>query len=159
MMEALHVLRRKRMLTRMSPTVLDLLAMKNSAVVFACLPETTVAEACRTLRDRRVGCLVVARAGEVQGIFSAGDVVTGVVAEGRDPATVTVVDVMSREVATVTLEASSQHAEALLRGHRLRYLPVVGPRGLLGLVSLGDIARYYAARERDAASPSSAAPC
>ena len=135
----------------MSPTVRELLAMKNSAVVFACPPETTVAEACLTLRDRRVGCLVVARAGEVQGIFSAGDVVTGVVAEGRDPATVTVADVMSCDVATVTLDATSQHAAALLRGHRLRYLPVVGPRGLLGLVSLGDIARYYALRERSAA--------
>jgi len=140
----------------MSPTVRDLLAMKNSAVVFACPPETTVAEACLTLRDRRVGCLVVERAGEVQGIFSEGNVVTGVVAEGRDPATVTVADVMSREVATVTLDASSQHAAALLRGRRLRYLPVVGPRGLLGVVSLGDIARYYALRERYAA-PS--APC
>ena len=131
--------------------------MKNCAVVFACPPETTVAEACRTLRDRRVGCLVVARAGEVQGIFSEGDVVTGIVAEGRDPATVTVAEVMTRDVATVDLEASSEHAEALLRGHRLRYLPVVGPRGLLGVVSLGDIARYYAAEERSAASFSSAA--
>ena len=142
----------------MSPTVRDLLAMKNSAFVFACPPETTVAEACRTLRDRRVGCLVVARAGEVQGIFSERDVVTGVVAEGKDTATVTVAEVMSREVATVSLEASSQDAEALLRGHRLRYLPVVGSRGLLGLISLGDIARYYAARERSA-GPSSGAPC
>lgn len=137
------------MLTAMSPSVRDLLAMKNSAVVFACPPETTVAEACLTLRDRRVGCLVVARAGEVQGIFSAGDVVTGVVAEGRDPATVTVGEVMARDVATVTLDASSDDAQVLLRRHRLRHLPVVGPRGLLGVVSLGDIARYYAVRERN----------
>src|SRR5512142_2108194 len=107
----------------MSPTVLDLLAMKNSAVVFACPPETTVAEACLTMRDRRVGCLVVASGGDVQGIFSAGDVVTGVVAEGRDPARVTVAEVMSRDVATVTLEATSQQAAALLRGRRMRYLP------------------------------------
>jgi IMP dehydrogenase len=145
------------MLRRMSPTVRDLLAMKNSAVVFACPPDTTVAEACVTLRDRRVGCLVVAREGEVQGILSESDVVTGVVAERRDPATLTVSEVMSREVATVTLEASTQHAAALLRGHRLRYLPVVGPRGLLGVVSLGDIARYYAMRERCAAPPAAAA--
>ncbi|HET9595369.1 MAG TPA: CBS domain-containing protein [Anaeromyxobacteraceae bacterium] len=137
----------------MSPTtVRDLLDMKNSAVVFACPPETTVAEACLTLRDRRVGCLVVAREGEVQGIFSAGDVVTGVVAEGRDPAAVTVAEVMSRDVPTVTLEASSQDAAALLRQRRQRYLPVVGPRGLLGVVSLGDIALYYAVKERSAAS-------
>ncbi len=138
----------------MSPTVLDLLAMKNSAVVFACAPETTVAEACLTLRDRRVGCLIVARAGEVQGIFSERDAVTAVVAEGRDPATVTVGEVMSREVATITLDASSADAEALLRARHMRYLPVVGPRGLLGVVSVGDIARYYAVRERDdGASP------
>ena len=142
----------------MSPTVRDLLAMKNSAFVFACPPETTVVEACRTLRDRRVGCLVVARAGEVQGIFSERDVVAGVIAEGRDTTTVTVGEVMSREVATVTLEATSQDAEALLRGRRARYLPVVGSRGLLGVVSLGDIARYYAARERNARS-CSGAPC
>jgi CBS domain-containing protein len=100
----------------------------------------------------------VAREGQVQGIFSESDVVTGVVAERRDPATVTVAEVMSREVATVALDASAQEAAALLRGHRLRHLPVVGPRGLLGVVSLGDIARYYAMRERHAAS-SPSAPC
>jgi CBS domain-containing protein len=134
----------------MSPTVLDLLAMKNSAVVFACPPETTVAEACLAMRDRRVGCLVVARGGDLEGIFSEGDVATGVVAEGRDPASVTVADVMSRGVATVTLEASCDDAAALLRRRRQRYLPVVGSRGLVGLVSLGDLARYYALRERSA---------
>jgi CBS domain-containing protein len=133
-----------------TPTVLDLLAMKNSAVVFACPPETTVAEACLTLRDRRVGCLVVAREGEVQGIFSEADVVSGVVAEGKDPARVTVGEVMARDVATVALEATSQDAERLLRRRHQRYLPVVGPRGLLGVVSMGDLARYYALRERQA---------
>jgi CBS domain-containing protein len=147
------------MLSRMSPTVRDLLAMRNSVVVFACPPDTTVAEACVTLRDRQVGCLVVAREGEVQGIFSESDVVTRVVARRRNPATVTVAEVMTHEVPTVTLEASTQDAAALLRGHRLRHLPVVGPRGLLGVVSLGDIARYYAMQERDAASSPSAARC
>lgn len=140
------------MLSRMTATVRDVLAMRNSVVVFACPPDTTVAEACVTLRERRIGCLVVARDGEVQGIFSETDVVSGVVAQRRNPATVTVAEVMSCEVPTVTLEASTVHAAALLRGHRLRHLPVVGPRGLLGVVSLGDLARYYAFQERDAAS-------
>jgi CBS domain-containing protein len=135
----------------MSPTVRDLFAMRNSVVVYECPPDITVAEACVMLRERRVGCLVVARDGEVQGIFSENDVVTRVVAEQRHPATVTVAEVMSRGVPTLTLEASTEHAAALLRGHRVRHLAVVGPRGLLGVVSLGDIARYYAMQERFAA--------
>jgi CBS domain-containing protein len=144
------------MLSRMSPTVRDVLAERNSVVVYACPPDTTVAEACVTLRERRIGCLVVARAGEVQGIFSESDVVSRVVAERRHPATVTVAEVMSRGVPTLTLDASTEHAAVLLRGHRLRHLPVVGPRGLLGVISLGDIARYYAMQERYAASASAA---
>ena len=132
----------------MTATVRDLLAMKNSAVVFTCTPETSVYEACRVLRDRRVGCLVVVRGAEVQGLLSERDVVVRVVAEGLDPAATRVQDVMARQVATVPLDARCPDVDALLRERRVRYLPVVGGRGLLGVVSLGDVARFYAARER-----------
>jgi CBS domain-containing protein len=138
----------------MSASARDLLAMKNSAVVFTCAPDTSVAEACRMLRDRRVGCLVVVRADEVQGLLSERDVVARVVAEGLDPAATCVREVMLREVATVTLETPCAKVEALLRERHIRHLPVVGARGLLGVVSLGDVARFYAARER--ALPASA---
>ncbi len=132
----------------MPATARDLLAMKNSAVVFTCSPETSVYEACRMLRDRRVGCLVVVQGAEVQGLLSERDVVTRLVASGLDPAMTRVQDVMDRQVATVPLDACCQDVQALLRERRVRHLPVVGGRGLLGVVSLGDVARFYAARER-----------
>jgi CBS domain-containing protein len=134
----------------MSATTRDLLAMKNSAVVFTCAPEDSVAEACRVLRDRRVGCLVVVRDAGVEGLLSERDVVTRVVAQGLDPAATRVRDVMEQHVATVPLDAPCRLVETTLRDRRARYLPVVGSRGLLGVVSLGDLARFHAARERDA---------
>ena len=102
----------------MTATVRDLLAMKNSAVVFTCTPETSVYEACRVLRDRRVGCLVVVRGAEVQGLLSERDVVVRVVAEGLDPAATRVQDVMARQVATVPLDARCPDVDALLRERR-----------------------------------------
>jgi CBS domain-containing protein len=132
----------------MTATARDLLAMKNSAVVYTCAPETTVDEACRVLRERRVGCLVVACGGEVQGLFTARDVAVRVVAEGLDPARTSVGEVMAREVALAPLELPIEQVEATMRRGRVRHLPVVGDRGLLGLVSLGDVARFYALRER-----------
>ena len=132
----------------MPATARDLLAMKNSAVVYTCAPETTVAEACRVLRERRVGCLVVARGGAVEGIFTDRDVVVGVVAAGLDPARTTVADVMARDVEVAPLDLPVGDVESTLRRRRARHLPVVGERGLLGLVSLGDVARYYALVER-----------
>jgi CBS domain-containing protein len=132
----------------MNATARDLLAMKNSAVVFSCSPDTTILEACRILRDRRVGCLVVVRGSEIQGLLSERDVVARVVAQGLDPSSTRAKEVMAPPVSTVSLDTRCDEVEALLRQRRTRHLPVVGARGLLGVVSLGDVARFYASRER-----------
>jgi CBS domain-containing protein len=134
----------------MTATARDLLGMKNSAVVYTCSPEATVADACRVLRERRVGCLVVARGGAVQGLFTERDVVTRVVAAGLDAGVTRVREVMTRDVEVAPLELPVEAVEAVLRRRRVRHLPVVGERGLLGVVSLGDLARFHALRERAA---------
>jgi len=135
----------------MRATARDLLAAKNSAVVYTCPADASVAEACRLLADRRVGALVVLEGSEVRGLFTEREVATRVVAHGLDPARTPVRDVMVREIATVPLHASVDEVELLLRRRRVRHLPVVGGRGLLRIVSLGDLARYYALRERASA--------
>ena len=134
----------------MNVTARDLLAMKNSAVVYTCAPETSVAEACRTMRDRRVGALVVSREGAVQGVVAERDVAMGVVAQGLDPAVTRVRDVMARDVEPIPLDLPVQEVEVALRRRRVHHLPVLGERGLLGVVSLGDVARFYALRDRSA---------
>ena len=132
----------------MTATARDLLAMKNSAVVYTCPAGATVAEACRLLAERRVGALVVVEGSAVVGLFTERDVATRVVAAGLDPAWTHVADVMLTDVPTVPLHATVGEVELLLRRRRVRHLPVVGSRGLLGVVSLGDVARFHAARER-----------
>ncbi len=141
----------------MTATARDLLAAKNSAVVFSCSPDTSVLEACRALRDRRVGCLGVVRGAEIQGLVSEREVVARVVAGGLDPPSTRVSEVMTCPVATVTLETRCSEVASLLRQRRVHHLPVVGARGLMGVVSLGDIARFYASRERSLAATEAAA--
>lgn len=145
----------------MTATARDLLAMKNSAVVYTCSPETSIDEASRIMRDWRVGSLVVVRDGAVEGILTERDVVKEVVAEGIDPTRVRVRDVMQHEVPMVWLDAEIGAVEATLRGRRAHYVPVVAERGLVGVISIGDLARFQAARaralaERDPETASSA---
>lgn len=132
------------------PTARDVLATKNSAVVYTCPAGATVVEACRLLAERRVGALVVVDEREVQGLLSEREV-TLAVAQARDPARTSVREVMRRDVATVPLNAPLDEVERILRSRRVRHLPVVGPLGLLGVVSQGDVARFYALRERASA--------
>jgi CBS domain-containing protein len=136
-------------------SVRDLLARKNSAFVYTCSPATTLAEACRLLRERRVGSLVVVEDGACEGLLSDREVVRAVAA-GRDPTRTPVREVMAAEVPAIGLETSLDDAAVLLRRGRLRHLLVTGPRGLLGVVSQGDLARFYALRDRASAEAAAA---
>ena len=46
-------------------------------------PTATVKDACRAMRDRRVGAVLVTESGRLVGIFTGRDVVARVLAEGR----------------------------------------------------------------------------
>lgn len=133
----------------MSSNAKDLLATKNAAVVFTCQPETTVQEASRLMSMRRIGALVVTERDAVTGIFSERDVMMRVVAQGRDASTTRVGEVMTGDVITISPDTPIDDVEAIMRRHRIRHLPVVGDRGLLGLVSIGDVLVFHAESRKE----------
>ena len=134
----------------MSSTAMNLLATKNASVVFTCSKDATVQEAAKLMSMRRVGALVVTDGGQaLQGIFSERDVMMRVVAEGRDAARTRVGEVMTTEVITISPETSIEDVEAIMRRHRVRHLPIVGDRGLVGLVSIGDVLVHHAESRKE----------
>jgi len=138
-------------------TARDLLAEKNSSVVYTCAPETPVAEACRLMEARRIGSLLVTRDSQVLGIFTEWDVVARVVAAGRDAAATRVSDVMTPEVVMVGPDEPIHRLERLMRQRRFRHLPVAGPGGrLLGILSVGDVAAWRASPGLLASPPAGA---
>jgi CBS domain-containing protein len=138
-------------------TARDLLAEKNSSVVYTVPPETPVAEACRLMEARRIGSLLVTRESRVEGIFTEWDVVARVVAAGRDAAATRVAEVMTREVVMVGPDEPISRMEKLMRSRRFRHLPVAGPGGrLLGILSIGDVAAWRASPGLPASAPADA---
>src|SRR5690349_7487864 len=67
-------------------------------VVNAVQPGATVADAVQTMRDRKVGIVSVLDGDRLIGLLSERDVVRRVVADGRDPVSVDVDEVMTREI-------------------------------------------------------------
>ena len=128
----------------MPATARDLLAEKNSSVVYTIGADVTVIEACRVMLERRIGSLLVTSEARVEGIFTEWDVLARVVAAGRDPAATRVGEVMSREVVMVPPDEPLHRVEQLMRARRFRHLPVSGERGLLGILSIGDVAAWRA---------------
>jgi CBS domain-containing protein len=82
------------------------------------------------------------------GIFSERDVMSRVVLVGLDPKRTCVGEVMTRDVVCVETDVSPDEAMAIITNRRLRHLPVVEGRRVVGVVSIGDLVRW-AIRDRE----------
>jgi CBS domain-containing protein len=105
-------------------------------------PEETVIEAVDLMCRARVGALLVMQSNTLVGIFSERDVMSRVVLVGLDPKRTCVGDVMTRGVVCVEIDVSPDEAMAIITDRRMRHLPVVDGRKVVGVVSIGDLVRW-----------------
>lgn len=103
-------------------------------------PEATILEAAEVMRREDIGDVIVAQPDRLQGILTDRDIVVRVLAEGRDPSQTRVGEVCSRDLVTIAPEESVGKAVRLMRDKAVRRLPVVEGDGIVGMLTLGDIA-------------------
>jgi CBS domain-containing protein len=104
-------------------------------------PETTLQDAAARMKSLDVGPLPVCEGDRPVGIVTDRDIVVRAIAEGRDPRTTRVQDVMTREVVSVGENDDVKDAARLMKQHQIRRVIVAGAdKGVTGIVSLGDIA-------------------
>jgi CBS domain-containing protein len=105
-------------------------------------PDNTLVEAAGLMRELDVGALPVCDGDRVTGLVTDRDIVLRGTADGRDPNTTAVRDVMSGSVIVVSADQAVEEVVRLMEDRQIRRVPVLGRNGrLVGIVSLGDIAR------------------
>jgi CBS domain-containing protein len=108
-----------------------------------CPEDTTAADAARKMADQDVGALPVCGSdGRLSGVVSDRDLAVKVVAEGRDPSSVKLSELIGGgEVVTIGADDSVEEAIRTMKEHAVRRLPVIDGTDLVGMVSQADIAR------------------
>jgi len=102
----------------------------------------TVKEAAEVMNKFEIGCLIAVRKGKAVGIITERDLLKRVVAEARDVNKTKVKDVMSSPLVVVEPDLDLEEAVKLMFQMKIKKLPVVDGKRLVGLVSLTDIARF-----------------
>jgi CBS domain-containing protein len=104
---------------------------------------TTIGEAARVMKERRIGCVLVEDGGKLVGIFTERDILTKLVGTGYDPAKVRVDGVMTRNPETLTPEDPIAFAMQLMSVGGFRHVPLVdADRRPVGILSVKDIVDY-----------------
>ena len=112
--------------------------VKRQRIVTA-VAKTTVLEAARMMKKAKVGAVMVLdEGGQLAGIFTERDAVFRVIAESRDPAHLTLKDVMTAHPQFIAPDKPFAHALLMMFENGFRHVPVVENGRPIGMVSARD---------------------
>lgn len=106
-------------------------------------PDTPVRTVAQHLRNESVGVMVVTDdIGNLRGIISERDLARGMAELAEGVFSKTAADLMTAEVVTCAPEDLVAGVARVMTQRRIRHLPVMTGRKLVGLVSIGDVLKH-----------------
>lgn len=110
-----------------------------NAKVISVEPTASVVDAAKTMIQEQVGPLPVVEGERAVGMVTDRDLIARVVAEGRDPNTLTVNDVATTELVTIRPDQDVDEARQLMQQRQLDRLLVTEGDLLVGIISESDV--------------------
>ena len=122
--------------------------------VVTCTSEDTIVEVAQLMKNEDIGPVLIVDdhdANTLVGIITDRDIVLKVIADGQDPKTTRVGEVLSKKLVTCHPNDDVDVAMKAMAQFQLRRIPVVGDKmKLLGIISQADLATRVDAPEKTA---------
>src|SRR2546421_10506657 len=107
-----------------------------------------VAYAAKMMKDEDVGFAPIVEGDRLIGTVTDRDIVVKVIADGKDPQSVSVREIASTDLVTVDPQQDLDEALRLMARHQVRRVPVVEEDGrLVGVLAQADVAQEADAAE------------
>nr|ACU14498.1 unknown [Glycine max] len=118
-----------------------------------CTTDDTVYDAVKSMTQNNVGALVVVKSDAnkaITGIITERDYLRKIIVQGRSSKSTKVGDIMTEEnkLITVTPDTKVLQAMQLMTDNRIRHIPVIDEKGMIGMVSIGDVVRAVVREHR-----------
>lgn len=121
-------------------TIKEILAVKGNQV-YTIDPSTFIIDAVKEMAEKKVGALIVLKDDKVKGVITEQDYTRRVILKDRDSEKTNVKDVMTKQVAIIKPEQSTNEGLAIMTDKCVRHLPVIEDGKLVGLISIGDLVK------------------
>ena len=109
--------------------------------VWSVHPDDSVFDAIKKMSDKNVGALVVLVDDQVVGIITERHYARHVILEGKSSPETPVRDIMTSPVVCTQTGQTIPECMAVMSEKRIRHLPVIDQKQLVGLVSIGDLVK------------------
>jgi len=112
------------------------------ATVWSIGPQATVFEAIKLMADKNVGALLVMSGEKLEGVLSERDYTRKIALRGKSSKETRVREILSSDVVSATPTHSVEECMRLMTEHRVRHLPVLDGKKVVGIISIGDLVNW-----------------
>jgi len=120
-------------------TVRKILEQKADFSVYSVVPQQSILSAAQLMKAHNIGAAPVMKDGKLIGMISERDILNQVTGPGIDPRDLTVSQVMSDTITTISPDETWDDCLIKMGAAHCRHLPVMEQGEVLGIVSLRDI--------------------
>ncbi len=129
----------------------DILRQK-SPDIYTIKSTGTVFEAVQLMVDKNVGALLVMKGKDLHGVVTERDYLRKVMVQGKSSKKISVDSIMTEKLICVSPDNSVTEALRLMTGERIRHLPVLEGKRIMGMVSIGDLVKWVISAQDSALS-------
>jgi len=109
--------------------------------IISIVEEASVYDAVKLMADRGVGSLLVMDGDELKGIVTERDYARKAIIKGRSSESTQVREIMTTDLVTTTSAQTVNECMTIMSERRIRHLPVMSGREVVGMISIGDLVK------------------
>lgn len=130
-------------------TTVGAVLKQKSGKILSIAPEDSVYRAIEIMAEKSVGALLVMEGDLLVGIVSERDYARKVVLQGHTSKRMTVVEIMTSPVITVTPRHTVGECMRIITDSHIRHLPVTEDGSVVGVLSIGDLVNFVITEQQE----------
>jgi len=111
-------------------------------------PDRPVIDALIIMAEYKIGALLVMQKNKLLGIISERDYAREIVLKGKSSKECLIEEVMTKDLITIDANDTYDKGLEIMTENRIRHLPVVENEKVIGMLSLGDLAKETITHQR-----------
>ena len=111
--------------------------------VVTCDVKDTIQSVARTMRKKKIGCLIVLKGKNPVGIVTERDVAWEGVANNLNCCIINVKEITSSPLKSISPDADIYYADAVMEKNNIKRLAVMKGKKLVGIITQSDMIKYF----------------
>ena len=130
-------------------TLLEIINEKEIKELLTVDSKKPVIEALTIMAEYKIGALIVTNESTMVGVISERDYAREIILEGKSSKDTKVEEIMTKKVLTLSAEDKLEKGLEIMTQKRIRHMPVMDGKELIGMVSQGDLVKEMISYQKE----------